>query len=95
MRVLLVKLTSMGDLIHALPAITDASRAIPGIRFDWVIDESFAEVASWHPAVDVIIKSAHRRWRKSYRRHWPEIKQFLRGLRATRYDFVIDGQTNL
>ena len=41
MRVLLVKLSSMGDLIHALPAITDAQSAIPGIQFDWVIDESF------------------------------------------------------
>lgn len=95
MRVLLVKLTSMGDLIHALPAITDARLAIPGIRFDWVIDESFAEVASWHPAVDNIIKSAHRRWRKNYRQHWPEIKQFLHQLRAEHYDVVIDGQTNL
>lgn len=95
MRVLLVKLTSMGDLIHALPAITDAARAIPGIRFDWVIDENFAEVATWHPAVTGIIRSAHRRWRSSYRRHWGEIKQFVGQLRAEKYDLIIDGQTNL
>lgn len=94
-RVLLIKLTSMGDLIHALPAITDASLAVPGIRFDWVIDESFAEVASWHPAVDHVIKSAHRRWRKHYRKHAVEIKQFFHSLRQRRYDLVIDGQTNL
>lgn len=95
MHVLLVKLTSMGDLIHALPAITDATRAIPGIRFDWIIDESFQEVAQWHPAVDHIIPSAHRRWRKNYRQHWPEIKAFIQQVRTKRYDLVIDGQTNL
>lgn len=95
MHVLLVKLTSMGDLIHALPAITDATRAIPGIRFDWIIDESFQEVALWHPAVESIIPSAHRRWRKNYRQHWSEIKTFIQRVRAKRYDVVIDGQTNL
>lgn len=95
MRVLLVKLTSMGDLIHALPAITDASQAIPGIAFDWVIDESFAEVASWHPAVKHIIRSAHRRWRKSYWQHKTELAAFVRALRQKKYDLVIDGQSNL
>lgn len=95
MRVLLVKLTSMGDLIHALPAITDAAQAIPNIRFDWVIDESFQEVAQWHPNVDRIIPSAHRRWRQNYRQHWGEIKHFTKQVRAKRYDLVIDGQTNL
>ena len=95
MRVLLVKLTSMGDLIHALPAITDARAAIPEIQFDWVIDESFAEVASWHPAINTIIKSAHRRWRTNYKKHWPEIKAFAQQLRNTHYDLIIDGQTNV
>ena len=49
MRVLFIKLTSMGDLIHALTALTDASRALPGITFDRVIDKNFSEVAQWHP----------------------------------------------
>lgn len=97
MRVLLVKLSSMGDLIHALPALTDAQAAIPSIRFDWVIDEAFAEVASWHPVVDRIITTAHRRWRhqKSKIIRNGELKQFWQQLRATKYDLVIDGQTNL
>lgn len=95
MRVLLIKLTSMGDLIHALPALTDAKRAIPDIHFDWVIDESFAEIARWHPAVDRVIKSAHRRWRQNYRKHWSEIKQFIQQVRSTHYDLVIDAQSNL
>ncbi|PCH52478.1 MAG: lipopolysaccharide heptosyltransferase I [Cellvibrionales bacterium] len=94
MRVLIVKLTSMGDLVQALPALTDAQRAIPGIEFDWAVDESFTEIPSWHPAVIKILNTAHRRWRK----HWwqvGEIKQFIGQLRSVRYDAVIDAQTNL
>ncbi len=96
MRVLLVKLSSMGDLIHALPALTDAQHAIPGIRFDWVIEESFAEIAQWHPAVDKIITTAHRRWRKQKWDvlHNGELINFVKNLRSTHYDLVIDGQTN-
>ncbi len=97
MRVLLVKLTSMGDLIHALPALSDAQRVYPDIEFDWVIDESFQEVARWHPSVKKIIPSAHRRWKKNF---WKalnsgELWHFLRTLRETKYDLVIDAQTNL
>jgi heptosyltransferase-1 len=95
--VLFVKLSSMGDLIHALPALTDAQRAIPGIRFDWVIDEAFADVGRWHPAVEDIIPSAHRRW---MRKKWSLLRSgewlaFVRRLRSKQYDLVIDGQTNL
>lgn len=50
MRVLLVKTSSLGDVIHTLPALTDAARAIPGIQFDWVVEEGFAEIPAWHPA---------------------------------------------
>lgn len=96
MRILFVKLTSMGDLIHALPAITDATKAIPTLSFDWVIDKNFSEVAQWHPAIKTIITTAHRRWRKNL---WQalsqgEIQHFLKSLRQERYDIVIDGQTN-
>ncbi|MCW5589217.1 MAG: lipopolysaccharide heptosyltransferase I [Legionellales bacterium] len=97
MRVLLVKLTSMGDLIHALPALTDAKNAIPTIEFDWVIDEGFQDVAKWHPAINKIIPSAHRRWRKSWLKSISngEIKKFINNVREHNYDLVIDGQNNL
>lgn len=96
MRVLLVKLTSMGDLIHALPAITDASRAIPGISFDWVIDKNFSEVGIWHPAVKNIITTRHRHWRKNFWQSFKngEIPQFVKSLRREKYDLVIDGQSS-
>jgi len=97
MNVLIVKLTSMGDLIHALPAITDAVNAIPGIQFDWVVDEAFAEIPKLHPAVNTVIKTAHRRWKRD---KWQSIKsgEFIdlwKKIRAKKYDVVIDAQNNL
>jgi heptosyltransferase-1 len=97
MHALFVKLTSMGDLIHALPALTDASRMVPGLSFDWVIEKNFSEVALWHPAVKKIIPTSHRKWRKNL---WQSLKnkeiyQFLHLLRQEKYDLVIDGQSSL
>ena len=46
MRVLIVKTSSMGDVLHTLPALTDAARAIPGVRFDWAVEEGFAQILS-------------------------------------------------
>ena len=60
MRVLIVKTSSLGDVIHTLPALTDAAQVFPDIRFDWVVEESFAEIPAWHPAVDRMIPVAVR-----------------------------------
>ncbi|WP_462381080.1 lipopolysaccharide heptosyltransferase I [Pseudomonas sp. Marseille-QA0892] len=94
MRILLIKTSSLGDVVHTLPALTDAARTIPDIRFDWVVEEGFAEIPSWHPAVADVIPVAIRRWRKNL---WQtlrggEWKAFTRRLREARYDLVIDAQ---
>jgi len=60
--VLLVKLSSMGDVVHSFPALSEAMQA--GYRFDWVVEEAFAELAAQHPAVDRVIPFGLRRWRK-------------------------------
>nr|WP_262923547.1 MULTISPECIES: lipopolysaccharide heptosyltransferase I [Pseudomonas] len=91
---MIIKTSSLGDVIHTLPALTDAAHAIPGIRFDWVVEEGFAEIPSWHPAVDQVIPVAIRRWRKNI---WQTLKSgewraFKQRLRAQRYDLVIDAQ---
>lgn len=94
MRVLLIKTSSLGDVIHTLPALTDASRAIPGIRFDWVVEEGFAEIPTWHPAVDRVIPVAIRRWRKNLWQTFKsgEWRRFKASLRERNYDLVIDAQ---
>jgi heptosyltransferase-1 len=94
MRVLIVKTSSLGDIIHTLPALTDACLAIPDISFDWVVEENFAAVPAWHPAVKKIIPVAWRRWRKKIfsLQTLREIMAFRRLLRAEKYDLIIDAQ---
>jgi len=93
-RVLVVKTSSLGDVLHTLPALTDAVQRRPGIRFDWVVEEAFAEVPAWHTAVDDVIPVALRRWK-----HRPlqvlragEPQAAVRQLRRHKYDLVIDAQ---
>lgn len=94
MRVLVVKTSSMGDVLHTLPALTDALRILPDIHFDWVVEENFAQIPSWHPAVDRVIPVALRRWRKNW--FCAAIRQergdFTFLLRQRAYDRVIDAQ---
>lgn len=94
MRVLIIKTSSLGDVIHTLPALTDAAHAMPGIRFDWVVEEGFAEIPSWHPAVDQVIPVAIRRWRKNLWQTFKsgEWKAFKQRVRERKYDLVIDAQ---
>jgi len=96
-KILLVKLSSMGDIIQTLPAVTDAVRANPGLSFDWVVDDSFKDVPSWHPNVDKIISLPFRQWKKKLVKTLlsGDIKPILRELRAQSYDMVIDAQSNL
>lgn len=84
----------MGDLIHTLPALSDAQRHDPAIRFDWVAEQSFAEIPAWHPAVDTVIKINLRglKNRPFSRQSRMEISAALRRLRAKRYDAIIDAQ---
>lgn len=94
MRVLLVKTSSLGDVVHTLPALTDAQQSIPGIEFDWVVEEGFAEIPAWHPAVSQVIPVAIRRWRKHpfQALRSGEWSRFKSRLSETRYDLVIDAQ---
>ncbi|WP_395489832.1 lipopolysaccharide heptosyltransferase RfaC [Cedecea davisae] len=94
MRVLLVKTSSMGDVLHSLPALTDAMHAIPGIKFDWVVEEGFAQIPGWHPAVENVFPVAIRRWRKSWfaSETRAERKAFYQTLKARKYDCIIDAQ---
>ena len=94
MRVLIVKTSSMGDLIHTLPAVTDAMNAIPDIQFDWVAEESFSEIPAWHPAIKTVFPVAIRRWRKNIgsRNTYTEISAFYKKIKLQHYDYIIDAQ---
>jgi len=94
MKVLLVKTSSLGDVLHALPAVTDAANAIPGIQFDWVVEAPFSEVPAWHPAVDRVIPVSIRRWRRAPFKALVsgEWSTFRKALKALEYDLVLDAQ---
>lgn len=93
-RALVIKTSSLGDVVHTLAAATDAARAIPDIRFDWVVEESLAVLPRLHPAVQTVIPVAIRRWRRRPLRILiaGEYRCFRRALRATRYDAILDAQ---
>ena len=90
MRVLLVKMSSLGDVIHALPAVTDA--AALGFEFDWVVEEAFASVPARHPGVRRVHPIAWRRWRNTLVAERGSLARFVRSLRSEPYDLVLDAQ---
>lgn len=94
MKVLLIKTSSLGDVIHALPAVSEAQKFLPSVSFDWVVEENFAEIPSWHNAVDKVIPIALRRFRHQIWRAIKsgELKNFWQDLRERPYDFIIDAQ---
>lgn len=94
MKVLLIKTSSLGDVIHTLPALTDAVQAVPGIRFTWLVEEAYAEIPAWHPGVGRVIPVALRRWGRHPLQavHSGEWHAFRRQLTDTLYDRVIDAQ---
>jgi lipopolysaccharide heptosyltransferase I len=84
----------MGDVVHTLPALSDAAHAIPSIRFDWAVDESFAQIPAWHRNVDTVFPIALRRWRGDLVSPTgrAEARAFLKIFRADKYDFIVDLQ---
>jgi len=94
LRVLLVKLSSLGDVVHSLPAAMDLQAQVPDVQIDWVVEPAFAPLLKLCPAVKRIIPCNLRQWRKSFwqadtRRAWHAFKHELQ---ATAYDAVIDLQ---
>ncbi len=94
LRVLLVKTSSLGDVVHNLPVASDVRRHFPDAAIDWVVEEPFAPLARMHPAVRRVIPVAVRRWRKKVlgRSTWQEMAEFRRLSQAERYDAIIDTQ---
>jgi heptosyltransferase I len=92
--ILLVKTSSLGDLVHNLPVVSDLLRRFPGALIDWVAEESFADIPALHPGVQNVHKVALRRWKKAplARETRNEFAAFRRAIRGRRYDLVLDTQ---
>src|SRR5262245_59181464 len=92
--ILFIKTSSLGDVIHHMPALKEARAHRPGDRFAWVVEEAFAPLVRLHPAADLVIPVASRRWRSALHQPatWSEVRDFIRALRATPYNEIIDTQ---
>jgi heptosyltransferase-1 len=92
--ILFIKTSSLGDVVHHLPALTEARRHLPDARFAWLVEEAFAPLVRLHPAVGEVLSVASRRWRKALlaRDTLAEIDAAIRSLRARRYDAIVDTQ---
>ncbi len=94
MRLLIVKTTSMGDVVHALPALTDMQRAVRGLQVDWLVEAPFAAIPALHPGVRQVLPLAWRKWRRQLlqRDTWQAIGALRTALRREPYDLVLDLQ---
>jgi heptosyltransferase-1 len=93
-QVLFIKTSSLGDVVHQMPAVTDARRHLPDARLVWVVEQVFAPLARLHPGVDQVIEVATRRWRSHLfqRATWKEISDSLRQIKFGKYDAIVDTQ---
>jgi heptosyltransferase-1 len=93
-RLLVIKTSSLGDVVHALPAITDVATQASAWSIDWVCEEAFADIPGLHASVDRVIPCAIRRWRRSWASASAraEIAALRATLHATPYDVVLDLQ---
>lgn len=93
-RILLVRLGSLGDIVHALPALATLRRAFPDARIDWLVEEQWQELVELHPALDNVIPVDTRRWRRTPRsgNSWRELLTLTFTLRSAGYDLALDLQ---
>lgn len=92
--IIFIKTSSLGDVVHHMPAVTDAHRHRPDARLTWVVEEAFAPLARLHPAVGQVIAVSTRRWRSQPLQPatWREVSAFKADLRAASAEKVIDTQ---
>ena len=95
MKILLIKTSSLGDVVHNLPVASDIRVRFPQARIDWVVEESFADIPRLHPAVSTVIPVAVRRWRRTLlsASTWRDLRAFRAAVRTEEtYDLVLDTQ---
>lgn len=96
MRILIVKTSSLGDIVHAFSALAWLRQQFPEAQIDWVVEQPFAELVEAHPAVNRVIQVQTKKWRRSlvYRSTWRELAVFKQQLQSQTYDVIFDLQGN-
>ncbi|KVP82483.1 lipopolysaccharide heptosyltransferase I [Burkholderia ubonensis] len=93
-KILIVRVSSLGDVVHNMPVIADIRRRHPDAQIDWLVEESFVDLVRLVDGVRDVLPFSLRRWRKKplSGATWREIGAFRKRLAAERYDLVIDCQ---
>ena len=94
MKLLIIKTSSLGDVIHCLPVIHDIRAHFSNAQIDWVVEESFAVIPRMHAGVNQVFTVAMRRWKKQIfnPNTWAEIGKFKKIIKQNQYDAIIDTQ---
>jgi len=97
MRILIIKTSSLGDVIHALPVLAYLHRAFPGAEIGWVVEEAFSDLLSGNPLLRYLHPVRTRVWRKSplSQQTRQEVASLWHALRGVGYDLLLDMQGNL
>lgn len=91
-KVLIVKTSSMGDIIHTFPAVYELKQNIKNIQIDWVVEQNFVDLVKINKNIDNIITVDTRKWRNNWFKNLGNIVKFIKKLRSKKYDYVIDAQ---
>ena len=94
MKILIVRVSSLGDVVHNMPMVADILRARPDAQIDWVVEEAYVNLVRLNTGVRHVIPYALRRWRKTLfsKPTRAEMRAFHQHLRAEEYDIVFDTQ---
>lgn len=97
MKVLIIKMSALGDIIHALPVLDYLHKVSPGIEIDWVVEDSFLDIVAGNPLINRIHVVRKKAWRRKplARSTWHEIGFLRNGMMEKPYDAVFDIQGNL
>lgn len=99
-KILIVKLSAIGDVVHTLPALNALRQNYPRAHITWLVEEAAADLIIGHSALDRVLVSRRKTWidglrGPQWRNHLRQIVAFVRGLRETRYDMIFDFQASL
>ena len=92
MKILVVRLSSLGDILHLFPAISDLHGHFPDAEIHWLVEPAFAELAGWHSAVRKVITAPLRAHKKTWWKLPIMLSRLRRQLQAEHYDIVLDAQ---
>lgn len=98
LKFLIVKLSAIGDVIHALPVAAYLKKAVPGCTISWLVEKASADLVSNNKAVDEVIIFPGKKWLReagkpgTWLKNWEESQKFFKAMRDAKYDAVLELQ---